>query len=168
MLKNLMTGLLALLCFLLQTCVLPGLFPMAVLPNLFIIVTAACGFMNGENTGLLVGFFLGMGYDVFFGGMIGLHAMLYMYLGFLNGKFARVFYPEDIKLPLGLISLSDLTYCLVCYILQFLLRGRLDFWYYLKGVILPELVGTLVATLLVYPLLLKLYESLRQREKRSE
>ena len=36
-------------------------------------------------------------------------------LGFFNGKFKKIFYPDDIKLPLTLIVFSDLAYGLACY-----------------------------------------------------
>ncbi len=167
MLRIVLTGLVIFISFLLQTSVFSWL-PTDVCPNLFIILTASCGFMAEERAGLLVGFTCGLLYDVFFGDIIGFHALLYMYIGFVNGKFARVFYPEDIKLPLALITVSDLTYSLICYITQFLVRGRLDFPFYFLKVIFPEVVCTLVATLVFYPIILRWNEWLRDRERRSE
>lgn len=168
MLRIVLTGLVIFIGFLLQTSVFPWALPTDVCPNLFIILTASCGFMEEERTGLTVGFVCGLLYDIFFGDIIGFHALLYMYIGFVNGKFARVFYPEDIKLPLALITVSGLTYSLICYITQFLVRGRLDLFFYLRRVILPEMVCTLVATLVFYPVILKWNEWLRDIERRSE
>lgn len=141
---------------------------MHVMPNLLIIVAAANGFMKGENVGIIVGFFCGLFYDVFFGGVIGFHALLFTYVGFLNGKFSKAFYPEDIKLPLALITVSDLTYSLTCYVFLFLIWGKLDFPYYFMHVILPEMIFTLIATLVFYPLILKQNEWLRRRARRRE
>ena len=73
--------------------------------------------------------------------------MIMMYIGFINGKFCRIFYPEDIKLPLALIVVSDISYGLLCYILMFLLRGRFHFPYYFTRVILPEALYTIVVTI---------------------
>ena len=100
--------------------------------------------------------------------MIGLYALLYMYIGFLNGKFSRIFYPEDIKLPLALITLSDLSYGVVCYIVLFLLRGRLNFPYFFFHIILPETVYTIVMSIFLYPVLLYFYKRLNADENRSE
>lgn len=47
--------------------------------------------------------------------MIGFYALLYMYAGFLNGCFKKMFYPDDIKLPMLLIAGSDLSYNLFIY-----------------------------------------------------
>lgn len=165
MLTFVISALEILLCFFLQTCVLPWILPFAVLPNLFVIITAANGFMREENTGLTVGFACGLLYDVFFGEIIGFHALLLMYVGYLNGKFSRTFYPEDLKLPLALITVSDLTYGMICYVFLFLLWGKLDFPYYFLHVILSETLMTLTASLLIYPVILKRNEWLRRRKK---
>lgn len=90
----------------------------------------------------------------FFADILGFHALVYMYIGFLNGKFCKIFYPEDIKLPLALITVSDLSYGVICYVLLFLLRGRLNFLFYLWTVILPETVYTIIVTCMLYPLAL--------------
>ena len=73
------------------------------MPNIMIVLTASFGFMRGEKTGLIMGFACGFLSDIFFGNVLGLNAMIYMYIGYANGKFNRIFYQEDIKLPLGLI-----------------------------------------------------------------
>ena len=168
MLSFLITAFCVFLCFLLQTCVFPNLLPFTAVPNLFIIITASNGFMREENTGLTVGFFCGLLYDVFFGEIIGFHALLFLYVGYLNGKFSRAFYPEDIKLPLALITVSDLTYSLICYVFLFLLWGKLDFPYYFMHVILPEVIATLAVTLVFYPLILHVNEMLRKWERKKE
>lgn len=157
-----------LISFLLETAVFPGVLPLHVFPNLLIIITASNGFMKDENAGIVVGFFCGLLYDVFFGEVIGFYALLYTYIGFINGKFSRVFYPEDIKLPLALITVSDLTCSLVSYVFLFLVWGKVEFPYYFLHVILPEMVVTLIATLVFYPIILKLNEWLRRRKKKRE
>ena len=132
-----------------------------------IVLTAAFGFMRGEKEGLIIGFFCGLLYDIFFGNVIGFHALLLMYIGYLNGKFSGGFYPEDIKLPLALIIVSDLSYGLLCYVFLFLLRGKLEFPYYFMHVILPEAIYTTVVTILQYPLILLINVRLENREKRG-
>ena len=74
-----------------------------VYPNVLIILVATCGFMQGEKSGILVGFFCGLLMDIFFFEIVGFYALLYMYIGYANGLFRNVFYPDDIKLPLIMI-----------------------------------------------------------------
>ena len=88
-----------------------------IVPNLMIVLTASFGFMRGEKTGLLIGFFCGLLVDIFFASVIGFYALLYMYIGYMNGKFAQIFYPQDIKLPVALILCSD--FCMVSGVMLF-------------------------------------------------
>ena len=159
--------LLIIICFLFQTTVFKGIAFGGIVPNLLIILTASFGFMRGERTGLIIGFFCGFLADIFFGNVLGLNAMIYMYIGYANGKFNRIFFPEDIKLPLCLILVSDLSYGFLYYITLFLMRGRFHIGYYFLHVILPEMVYTILITLLLYPLVLWINKKLEDSEKRS-
>ena len=152
-------------CFLLQCTVFRALNFGGIIPNLMVIVTASYGFMRGRRSGLLVGFFSGLLMDIFFGSLIGFYALLYMYIGYLNGIFRKMFYPEDIKLPMILILFSDLLYNLVCYILLFLLNGRFNLGHYVLNIIFPEMVYTIVVTCAVYPPLLFVERRLERKEK---
>lgn len=167
MLRKFVVALFILICFVLQSTVFDALSFAGIIPNLMIILTASFGFMRGERDGLIIGFICGFLSDIFFGSFLGFYALLLMYIGFLNGKFSRIFYPEDIKLPLALIVTSDLSYGIICYVLSFMLRGRLEFSYYFSHVILPEALYTILVTMFLYPLILKVNEKLEIREKRS-
>ncbi len=160
--------LLIIICFLLQTTVFKGVAFGGIVPNLMIVLTASFGFMRGKKTGLIMGFCCGFLCDIFFGSVLGLNAMIYMYIGYANGKFSRIFFPDDIKLPLVLILVSDLVYGFLYYIILFLMRGRFNISYYAVHIILPEVVYTILVTLLLYPLVLWINKKIEVSEKRSE
>ncbi len=164
MLRKVCVTILIIICFLLQSTVFKGLAFAGIVPNLLVVLTASFGFMRGENEGLIIGFFSGLLCDIFFGDVLGFYALILMYIGYLNGKFNRIFYPEDIKLPLGLIIVSDISYSMTCYILLFLLQGKFNFPFYFINVILPEAVYTILVTCLLYPVILKLNERLEALE----
>lgn len=144
--------------FIIQSTVLTKLNIGGIVPNLLIVLTACYGFMCGETFGLLVGFFCGVLMDLFFAPFMGFYAIIFMYLGYLNGKFCNLFYPEDIKLPLALITTTDLLYGLSCYTFLFLLRGRFNFSYFFGHIIFPEVIATIIFSLILYPVLLKLHK----------
>lgn len=153
--------------FLLQCTVFRALSFGGIVPNLLIVLTASCGFMRGERSGLLIGFFCGLLIDIFFGDVIGFYSMVYMYIGYTNGKFSKIFYPEDIKLPIALILGSDFAFGFICYILMFLMRARFNIGYYFVYVILPEIIYTIVITLFMYPVILWINKKLEATEQRS-
>ena len=166
MLRKFVVALFVLVSFVLQCSVFSHIAFAGIIPNMMIVLTASFGFMRGEKEGLIIGFFCGLLNDIFFGSFLGFYALVLMYTGYLNGKFSRIFYPEDIKLPIALIITSDLSYGTICYILLFMLRGKFQFTYYFSHVILPEVLYTVLVTLFLYPLILKVNGKLEARERR--
>ncbi len=152
--------------FILQSTVFRAISLGGIVPNLLIIITAAFGIMRGRKEGMLTGFFCGLLIDIFFGSVIGFYALVYMVIGYLNGIFQSLFYPEDVKLPMILISLSEVVYCFICYVFLFLLRSRLHLGYYIVHIILPEIVYTIVATIVLYRGILYVNEWLETPVKR--
>ncbi|MDD6305326.1 MAG: rod shape-determining protein MreD [Clostridiales bacterium] len=154
-------------CYLLQTTLFEALSFASISPNLLIIVVSAFGFMRGKKEGLFIGFFCGLLLDIWNGGIIGFYSLLYMYIGYINGMFRKLFYPEDIKLPMLLIAGSDISCNLFIYFILFLFRNRYDFGYYVFQLMLPELVYTMVVTIFLYFIILKINQRLEVIEKRS-
>ena len=161
------TILIVLVCFLLETTIFQAISFASITPNLLIVVTAAFGFMRGKREGIFVGFFSGLLIDVFFSGYIGFYALIFMVVGYANGFFKRIFYAEDIKLPLILIAASDFIYGNIVWFFMFVMRSRFDYVYYLMHIIIPELIYTILVTLVLYQVILKINEKLESKEKRS-
>lgn len=165
--KNIVIAVLIVLCFVLQSTLFRALAFGGIGPNLLIVITSAWGFMRGRKTGTLVGFFCGLLVDIFFGEVLGFYALIYMYIGFLNGMFRKIFYPEDIKLPIILITASDFAYCMITYFLLFLLRGRFQIDFYFIHIIIPEIVYTILITIFLYPGILWINRRFDVTNKRS-
>ncbi|MCI9008258.1 MAG: rod shape-determining protein MreD [Lachnospiraceae bacterium] len=147
--KFVVTGII-LVSFLLQSTVFQTLSLGSICPNLMVVVTSSFGFMKGKKEGLWVGFFCGLLEDIFYGRLLGMHAMIYMYIGYANGYFNHIFYEDDIKLPIFLIAVSELVYGLGTYVIMFMMRSRFAFAYYMIRIIFPELLYTIVVTLVFY------------------
>ncbi len=158
---------LVVVCYLLETTVFPHLALASVIPNTLVIVTSSIGFMRGKKEGMITGFCCGLIKDVLGGGLIGFYAFIYMMLGFGNGFFKQVFYDEDVKLPIVLISASEFLYSIAVYVFLFMLKSDFKFGYYFRHIIMPELVYTILVTLVLYQILLHINQSLEEEEKRS-
>lgn len=154
-------------CFLLETTVFRYLRLASIIPNLLIVVSSAFGFMRGRKEGLIIGFACGLLKDLAGGGLVGFYALIYMLLGYGNGFFRRVFYDEDIKLPLVLIAVSDFLGSLATYVFLFMLQSDFRFGFYLGHIILPELVYTILVTLVLYQIILHINRRLEEEEKRG-
>lgn len=159
--------LLILLSYLIQSTMIRILPLGGVAPNLLIILTSSFGFMKGKKEGMYIGFISGLVMDILFGSLIGFYALVYMIIGYLNGFFASIFYPEDVKLPMVLITSSELLYCFIIYIFRFLIQGKLRFGYYFLHIILPEIVYTIFVTIIIYKVILNINEWLEDLERRN-
>jgi len=124
-----------------------------IIPNILIILVSCSGFMQGEREGMFVGFACGFLLDICSFDVFGFYSILYMLIGFLNGLLHNFFYLKDLKIPAIMILSSDAACCLLTYFFLFLMRSRFDFVYYLVNIILPEVVFTLLISVIVYPVL---------------
>lgn len=154
-------------CTLLQCSVFQFIEIASIKPNLLLIVTVSFGLMRGRKSGLITGFFCGLCCDLFFESILGFYALVYMWIGYLAGYFYRIFYDDDIKTPLLLVSAADLLYGFCQYFFTFLIRGRVNFFFYLGRIIIPEMLYTLILTIVTYRLFYAINKKLSKTDKRS-
>ena len=168
MIKKVIKLLLVFLCFILQGTLFKAMSLGGVTPNLLLMLTSFSGFVGGKKEGMYTGFFAGLFTDVLYGnGLIGFYILLYVWTGYVNGMFNRLFYPEDVKLPLILTTASNALNGFLTYVFLFLLRSRLDIGYYFLRVILPETVYTLVVTIMLFRPLLMIEQALQENTERK-
>lgn len=156
------------LAFTVQTCIFPLIPFFSASPNLLLILNFSMGFIYGKDAGMLYGLFAGILLDLFGGGNFGFYSLLFIYIGYLNGIFSRYYYEDYITLPMVLAIANELAYNLYIYVFQFLIRKRLNFLYYLKNIIIPEIIFTVVTTLLFYRLFLFISRKLEEMEQRRD
>ncbi len=150
--------------YLLQSTLFSAFTIAGIVPNILMIITSAFGLMRGKREGMFVGFVAGLLVDVFFMNILGFFALVYMTIGYLNGFFRSIFYPEDIKLPMIMIGSSELLYCFICYIFLYLLRGRMHLGYYFIHIMIPDIVYTVLITFILYKGILFINERLEEYE----
>ncbi len=156
---------LVLICFLLQTSAFKFLELNGVVPNIMLILTMSFGLMRGRKEGMLVGFFCGLLVDIFFGFAIGPYAMIYMLIGYVNGFFHKLYYVEDVLLPMVMIAINDLAFNLIIYTVFFVMRNKMNLVSYLEHVIIPEILYTVLATLILYKIFTKINSFLKKSEE---
>lgn len=154
---------LILILFLLQ-CSFFSHFRLAdMVPNLMIILTASVAIINGSLEGCLVGFCSGLLLDLLFGPYIGMYALGYLLCGYLTGITNRIFYKEDITFPILMIAAADLFYGFYMYCFGFVIRGRVDVWFYIRRIILPEAAYTVIVAIFLYRFILYITEHTKKK-----
>lgn len=163
--RKLILAALIFLCFILQTTIFKMSSFLIVSPNLMLIASCAIGFMQGKKEGIMAGFFAGIITDLTYGALYGRYALIYLLIGWFCGRYANIYFDEDLKVPLALISGSDLVFNLYVYVTGFLFRGRLDFGFYLKNIMLPEMIWTFLVGIVLYRILYVINHALMEKEK---
>lgn len=164
-------GVIIVLAFILQNTVFTTLSLNGVKPNVLLMITVFFGFAEGMNNGMLTGFFCGLLCDIFFNSVLGVYSFLFMLLGAFGGLMAKIFYQDDVVFPYLTIAITDAMFGLVYYVTVFLVRGRFVFTDYLKSIILPEILYTLLLSVVLLPLLYRystLLEKIEKKEKESD
>jgi len=165
--KILVIAIVVYVCFLLQTSVFSKYVLANVTPNILICVVSTYGFMKGQKHGIIIGFCTGLLLDVFSCNLFGLYALIYMYIGLLNGFFRKQFFADDLRLPMILIGTSDLIYGIVTYVALFAIRSQYNFSFYFMNIIMPEVVYTLLVSIFVYYAILRLNNWGEKLEKKG-
>lgn len=141
---------LVLFCFLLQTTLFQWLELAGIVPNILILLVVSIGYMRGSNEAMFTGILCGLCMDLMYGNYIGYYAFLFLTIGFLSGYSNYFYEPEDYTVPLILIGIGDLAYGFLFYILSFLLRARLDLFYYFRRIMIPEAIYTVVVAIILF------------------
>lgn len=156
--KFFVTFFLVIVAYVLQTTALPSITIADIAPNLLLIISAYAGYINGRTVGLFTGFSIGLLLDCQFGSILGLYALIYMLIAYLCGFFHKIYFREDSTLPIIIIVVSDFLYGLLEYIFNFAFRNKLEFGFYLKRIILPEMIYTIIFSIILYRIMLYLYK----------
>jgi len=149
--------LLNIICFVLQASVFSHLHLGGVSPNILIMVTAAFGLMYGRKLGMFS----------MFNSVIGLTILIYAFIGYINGMLNKLYFKDKLYIPALTIVFSDLAYGILYYVCRFMLRGRMDFPFYLLHVMIPEAIYTLIVGLLVYLIMRRIKTYFNPEEKVS-
>ena len=113
MLRKFIMTILVFVFYLLQCTLFKTWALASVSPNLLLILTFAAGFMGGRKNGMYVGIISGLMLDLFYGSTLGFNTLILLYIGYVNGMFNKMFYDEEITLPVVLVVGSELSYSFV-------------------------------------------------------
>ncbi len=136
--------------FLMQTTIFPHIQLLNVIPNLLIVLTATSGFMRGRKFGLFTGFICGSLMDLMYNDVIGICIFIFVVIGYFNGIANKLYFEDDLSIPLTAIAVSDLLYGILFYICMFLMRGRLNFFSYFFTIMIPETIYTIFFGIFIY------------------
>ena len=159
---------LLLLSFFLQVVILPRIPGLTAVPNLMLISVICAGFLYGKGTGLGMGIFAGLLLDTLGTGIPGFYTLILSVLGYVNGMLSEKIESELILILFALFALNEAVFHAYVYLLAFLIRKHFTFTAYLNTVVLPELMLSLIAFLIIYGILIYLSKRWDLRVNKGE
>lgn len=163
--RILITTIVVLVNFILQTTLCNYLTIQGVFPNTALIIVVSYALLRGSKEGCIIAICSGILFDIFFGTATGYYALLFLLFGFFTGKSQKNFYRENYLLPILFCSVAAGIFEFIHFITEFLLRKDADILFFFVRVLLPNIVYTTVVTVPIYRILFGLNEWLELKEK---
>ncbi|MBQ7678122.1 MAG: rod shape-determining protein MreD [Lachnospiraceae bacterium] len=153
--------------FIIQTSIFNRIALAGITPNILLVITVAFGYLKGRKAGVVIGFVCGILLDVFIGSYFGMNALIFIYIGYLNGLVRLFYFGDDVKFPMLLIAVSDMLYGCIVFATMLLMRERYDFSFYFEHVIVPEAIYTVIVGIVVYMAIYAVIRWADKQEKRA-
>lgn len=151
--------------FILQTTFLQYIEIIGVKPNTMVILIVSFSFIRGQLDGAIIGFFGGLLIDIFFGTFLGINAFVGFTTGYLSGIFNDNFYQKNTIIPFILTLCFTFFYEILFYIINILLKGYPNIFYFTVKIILPEAIYTSLISIIIYKLLYYLNKILSKTDR---
>lgn len=159
-------GILLILVHILEVTVFEGLRIGGVSANFMVMIIVSFALLRGSKEGIWVGAFAGLLYDITFGTVLGPTLLTYALIGYVCGKFNKNFYRENFIIPF-LCTLFSSLFANFSSMFLFIMRGKLNVVFFLKTIIIPELIYTVTLSLVVYQLTYLVNERLELHERKT-
>ncbi|MBO4695750.1 MAG: rod shape-determining protein MreD [Lachnospiraceae bacterium] len=127
------------------------------IPDLIVMVVVAAAYHRGKTKGMFIGFAAGLVLDIASGGLLGVFALFYMFIGYLNGFMAKYYVQNDFLLPLAMVAASEFLYSFMFWLFLFMTRGRTNLVSYISNQMFPQALYTTVVFIVVYRILDLIY-----------
>lgn len=140
----------ALSSYLLQATLFEYIEIFGVKPNLIIVTTIAYALIRGKEEGAIYGLFSGLLLDIMAGKIIGMYAILGLYLGLIIGILHKNLNNENYLNTILLTGAGTFFYNIFHYILNLSVDTSKQFFVYIMSIILPEVVYNSIFSVFVY------------------
>jgi len=140
----------------LQLALAPHITVAKVVPNFVLLVVITVALLQGQRTGIIVGFLAGLTFDLIGTGPIGLAAFVYCMVGYITGSLHENMFAEGWRLPVTVVLFANL-FAEGLYTLVLGLMGEdLSLLSALGKVIIPSSIYNGVLAVIFYSLLARI------------
>ena len=142
------------LVFFIQMNLFPAVPLLKINPNLLIVITCGYGLTQGHKEGMICGIIAGILLDNTLGNIPGYYALPYMNIGYICGYFKKYLNADNYIIPSVFCGVGDFLCGIYIFVFSFALRNRLNILFYLRTIIIPEVIYTILVSLILFRLMI--------------
>jgi rod shape-determining protein MreD len=135
-------------------------------PNFMVMIIVSFALLRGSKEGSIIGLIAGLLNDISFGSLLGPTAVIYGIVGYMCGKFNKNFYRENFIIPFVCTLFSSLFYS-ITFMMGFILRGKVNFIFFFKSIVIPEIIYTITLSLVIYQIAYIINEKIEDQERKT-
>lgn len=139
----------------------------SITPNIMILVPICFGYLKGKEEGIYAGFIAGLMYDLFYSTLFGFSILAFTYVGYIAGLFQKEYDQKQILIPMIITIASTFSYDFLVYIGGFLLNNKLNVFYYVGRIIIPEIMYTMACMAILFRPMSFLSKIFEKKDKRK-
>lgn len=143
--------------FIIQSTILPSYAILDVVPNTAIIIVVLMALLKGASFGSMTGLIIGLLQDVAFSTIVGVNGIIYFFIGYTIGMNEEKLTKDNILTPIILSILATISYHVLYYLFLFFLGHTIDFYGFLRKVVLLEMFYNGLLSIFFYKLFNKIF-----------
>ena len=149
--RTFLTIAISVLSFILQIAVAPNIAIAGITPNFMLLVVVVAALVDGPLRGTVVGFTLGLVFDLVSSGPVGPYALVFTLVGFVAGSLQKNMFAQSWVIPLTVFGLSTLLAEVAYGAILATLGVEVAFWSSVLYRMIPSALYNTALALLVFP-----------------
>lgn len=163
--RIIMMTIIGIICYVLQSTLLDHIAIYNIKPSLIVITTISYALIRGKEEGAIYGLFTGLLMDVMSGKVLGLFAIMGMFLGLIIGSLNKKLYNENYIIAFMLTAVGTFSYSLLFHVVSYFMGLRTEILWYIIGIVIPETVYNTALSLIIYFFILYFNKKLDYHKK---
>ncbi len=153
----LITFLIIIINFILQSTILQYFNIFNVVPNTGLVIIVVIALLKGKRAGSIVGLIAGLLQDIIFSPVIGINGFLYFFIGYLVGMTENKLSKDNILIPFIMTLISTICYHLFYYLFMYFLSYNISLLIFFKDVVIIEMIYNSFISIILYKWFSKIF-----------
>ncbi|EOC99825.1 rod shape-determining protein MreD [Caldisalinibacter kiritimatiensis] len=130
-----------------------------VVPNTGLILVVVFGLLTNRKASSTIGLTIGFLQDIIFDSVIGVHALIYFFIGYILGVTNQNLFRENKLIPFVVTVISTVGFHLAYYLCMYFLGINTTIVHIVKEIAFAEAVYNSIISIFIYSRIAKIYKN---------